>query len=115
MINSTLVLTVAKVLAVTFFAALLWRTIDPWSQDITLAEEFFAFSRYWIHAVIALWAVKGGIFIMARFKWLPIAYAQPITFFDIYFAILVFQFFFWLLWVPYGPYLGLFDFLGLNQ
>ena len=52
---------------------------------------------------------------MARFKWLPIAYAQSITFFDIYFAILVFQFFFWLLWVPYGPYLGLFDFLGLNQ
>ena len=115
MINTTLVLKVAKILAVTFFAALLWRMIDPWSQQTTLAREFFAFSKYWIHAAIALWAVKGGLFIMARFKWLPIAYAQSISFFNIYFAILVFQFFFWLLWVPYGPYLGLFDFLGLNQ
>jgi hypothetical protein len=96
---------VLKVLLVPFVAAAIWNLVDPWGQNSSYLTEVVRFSKYLFHSAviylfIELFVRISGIFPLHNF-----------SFANVYLCVVSLVLFFWLVWVPYGPYLGVFEWL----
>ena len=92
-----------KVLLVPFIAAAVWDIVDPWGQDSSYLSEVVRFSKYLFHSAGIFFFIK--LFVKITEK----SHLHYFSFVNIYLSIVSLVLFFWLVWVPYGPYLGIFE------
>ena len=94
-----------KVLLVPFIAAAVWDLVDPWGQDSSYLSEVVRFSKYLFHSAVIYFFIKLFVRISG------ISPLHNFSFANVYLCVVSLVLFFWLVWVPYGPYLGVFEWL----
>ena len=102
---NSFVLGVFKVLLTTFTFACIWVLIDPYGYPDDTPVDYFYLIRYVIHAVAAYFLLKVVFRICRKI------YPSILSFSNIYIVLLSLSSLFYLVYVPYGPDLGIFLFL----
>jgi len=98
------VLGVSKVLLTTFVYACIWTLVDPYGYPDDTPVDYFYLIRYAIHAVAAYFLLKVVFRICRRI------YPSILSFSNIYIVILALSSLFYLVYVPYVPNLGVFEY-----
>ena len=96
---------VSKVLLTTFVYACIWTIVDPYGYPNDTPVDYFYLIRYVIHAVAAYFLLKVVFLICRKI------YPSILSFSNIYIVLLSLSSLFYLVYVPYGPDLGIFSFL----
>jgi len=99
------VLGVSKVLLTMFVYACVWTLVDPYGYPDDTPVDYFYLIRYAIHAVAAYFSLKVVFRICRKI------YPSILSFLNIYIVLLSLSSLFYLVYVPYGPDLGIFSFL----
>ena len=96
---------VLKVLLTTFVSACVWTILDPYGYPNDTPVVYFYLIRYSIHSFAVYFLLK------VVFRILRKTYPSLLSFSNIYIVLLSLSSLFYLVYVPYGPDLGIFLFL----
>ena len=97
------VLGVFKVLLTTFTFACIWVLIDPYGYPDDTPVDYFYLIRYAIHAVAAYFLLK------VVFRVIRKTYPPVLSVSNIFIVFISLSSLFYLIYIPYGPNLGIFD------
>ena len=102
---NSFVLGVFKVLLTTFTFACIWVLIDPYGYPNDTPVDYFYLIRYSIHSFAVYFLIKVVFRVFRK------TYPSILSFSNIYIVLLSLSSLFYLVYVPYGPDLGIFLFL----
>jgi hypothetical protein len=100
---------VAKTFSIPALFALIWVLAYPYETELSFLGEFTHLCLMMTYAVIIYLPLIFAFRILEKEK------PAYINFMSIYFAIVFLYSFFFLIYVPHGPNLGVFDFLRDNE
>ena len=98
------VLGVFKVLLTTFTFACIWVLFDPYGYPNDTPVDYFYLIRYSIHSFAVYFLLK------VLFRAIRKTYPSLLSFSNIFLVLLSLSSFFYLIYVPYGPNLGIFEY-----
>ena len=98
------VLGLFKVLLATFVYACIWTLANPYGYPDDTPVEYFYLVKYSIHSGIAYFLLKVLFRVMHR------SYPSKLSFSNVFIVFLSLSSLFYLVYVPYGPDLGIFTF-----
>ena len=102
---NSFVIGVLKVLLTTFVYACIWTLLDPYGYPDDTPADYFYLIRYSIHSLAVYFSLKVIFRICRKI------YSSILSFSNIYIVLLSLSSLFYLVYVPYGPDLGIFLFL----
>jgi len=98
------VLGVSKVLLTTFVYACIWTLVDPYGYPNDTPVDYFHLIRYAIHAVAAYFLLK------VVFRVIRKTYPPVLSFSNIFIVFISLSSLFYLIYIPFGPNLGIFEY-----
>ena len=95
---------VLKVLLTTFVYACIWTLLDPYGYSDVSPIDYFYLIRYSIHSLVVYFLLK------VVFRVLRKTYPSLLSFSNIFIVFLSLSSLFYLIYIPYGPNLGIFEY-----
>ena len=95
---------VLKVLLTTFVYACIWTLLDPYGYPNDTPIDYFYLIRYSIHSLAVYFLLK------VLFRAIRKTYPPVLSFKNIFIVLLSLWSLFYLIYIPYGPNLGIFEY-----
>ena len=104
---NSFVLGVFKVLLTTFTFACIWILIDPYGYPDDTPADYFYLIRYSIHSLAVYFSLKVIFWVFRK------SYPSILSFSNIFIVLLSLWSLFYLIYIPYGPNLGIFEYFNI--
>lgn len=101
---NSFVLGLFKVLLTTFTFACVWVVFNPYGYPDDTPVDYFYLIRFSIHSFAVYFLLKVVFRVFRK------TYPSLLSFSNIFFVILSFWSLFYLIYIPYGPNLGIFEY-----
>ena len=101
---NSFVLVVLKVLLTTFTFACIWVLIDPYGYPDDTPVDYFYLIRYAIHSIAIFFSLKVIFWVFRK------NYPSILSFSNVFFVVISLWSLFYLIYIPYGPNLGIFEY-----